>query len=217
MFKAVIFDLDGVIADTIDLYYEAGKKLADEIGVSYSRELNQKLQGINRYTSVKIMLGEKAHLYTKDEIFDLGNRKSQYYRDLLPTINPNYLLSGIKPFLQELKDQTIPMAIASSSSNAVEVLMRLEVKHFFDFIVDVKKLTKGKPDPEIFLTAAQGLGVSPGDCVAIEDGEAGLAGILKTDMFSIGVGKHEEMKRAHWNVSSTKQLSFLELVSRFKC
>ncbi|MCD8501971.1 MAG: beta-phosphoglucomutase [Bacillaceae bacterium] len=215
MLKAVIFDLDGVIADTIELYYKAGKKLAQEIEVPYDRKLNQKLQGINRYKAVELMLGEKLKAYSREQIVELGDRKSRYYKESLPTISPEFLLPGIKPFLEELRNQQIKAAIASSSSNAVEVLTKLEVKPFFDYIVDIKKVRQGKPDPEIFLTAARGLGVCPRHCAAIEDGEAGLEGILKTDMFSVGVGTHKAMRCADWNVSSTAQLSLDELKSRF--
>lgn len=213
--EAVIFDLDGVIADTIDLYYEAGKRLADELNVSYSRELNQKLQGINRYTTVELMLGDKVKQFSKEEIVDLGNRKSQYYRELITSLTPSDLLPGIQQFLLDLKKNGIRTALASSSSNAHEVLDRLNVKHYIDYIVDIKTIKKGKPDPEVFLTAASGLGVPPCHCVAIEDGEAGLEGILKTDMFSVGVGTHPAMNAADWTVESTVQISLEKLEKKF--
>ncbi|MCT8140032.1 beta-phosphoglucomutase [Anaerobacillus sp. CMMVII] len=205
--EAVIFDLDGVIADTVELYYLAGKRLADELEVQYDRGLNQKLQGLNRYTGVEMMLGDKLKEYSREQIRVFGDQKSDYYRELIGTLSAEHILPGMKEFLEELKKAGIKTAIASSSSNAVVVIEKLGISELIDHIVDITKLKKGKPDPEIFVTAAQALQVPEANCVAIEDGEAGLSGILQTDIFAVGVGEHKAMQQANWNVSSTKELT----------
>lgn len=214
--EAVIFDLDGVIADTVELYYQAGKRLADEIEVPFNREINQRIQGINRYAGMEIMLGERLTEFSNKEVLRLGDLRSTYYRELIETISAEHVLPGMSEFLQELKKAGIKTAVASSSSNAVVVIKKLGVAELIDQIVDIKKVKKGKPDPEIFLTAAKGLGVAPRNCVAIEDGEAGLAGILETEMFSVGVGPHKEMKKAAWHVQSTNEITYKKLQEKWR-
>jgi beta-phosphoglucomutase len=213
--EAVIFDLDGVIADTVELYYLAGKRLADEVGVEFDRDLNQRLQGLNRYIGVEMMLGDKLKDYSKEQIRLLGDQKSDYYRELIGTLSVEHLLPGMKELLEELKKAEIKTAIASSSSNAVVVIDKLRINELIDHIVDITKLKKGKPDPEIFVTAAQELQVPEANCVAIEDGEAGLSGILQTDMFAVGVGEHKAMQQADWNVETTKEITLEKLQENF--
>ncbi len=214
--EAVIFDLDGVIADTVELYYQAGKRLADELGIEFDRDMNQKIQGINRYAGMEMMLGDKLNEFSKEEVHRLGDLRSEYYRELIATISPENVLPGMSQLLQELKNAGTKTGIASSSSNASVVVEKLEVGQFIDFIVDIKQVKKGKPDPEIFLSAAEALGVGQENCVAIEDGEAGLTGILQTGMFSVGIGVHEEMKKAHWHVQSTSEITYSNLVQRWE-
>ncbi|OIJ11816.1 beta-phosphoglucomutase [Anaerobacillus alkalilacustris] len=213
---AVIFDLDGVIANTVEHYYHAGKRLADEINIPYDRELNQKVQGLNRYKQVEIMLGDKFKDYSEEQIRELGDRRSLYYREKITTFSSKDVLPGMVDLLIELKEKQIKTALASASSNAFEVVEKLGVRKYLDIIVDIKKIKNGKPDPEIFLTAANLLNVEPINCVAIEDGEAGLTGILQTDMFSIGVGKHEAMRKADWRVMSTDEITLNRLLHEWE-
>jgi beta-phosphoglucomutase len=214
--KAVIFDMDGVIADTVEFYYRANKKIADEIGVPFDRELNQKIQGLNRFKTIEIMLGDKNANYTYEEKLKLAERKNRYYLELIKDLNRSHILPGILELLKELKEKRIKTAVASSSSNAKTVLTRLGIMDCFDYIVDIAKIKKGKPNPEIFLTAAQELRVSPNCCAAIEDGEAGLKAIQEAGMFSVAVGAHLASSPAHWHVLSTKEITLKKLIERFE-
>ncbi|RXJ02769.1 beta-phosphoglucomutase [Anaerobacillus alkaliphilus] len=214
--EAVIFDLDGVIANTVELYFIAGKRLADELNVSYERQLNQRLQGLNRYKTVEIMLGSKLDLYTQEEIHEIGDRKSLYYRELLGSLSAKDLLPGMVEFLKELKTHDIKTGLASSSSNAHTVVEKLGIENYLDYIVDIKQIKHGKPSPEIFIAAAKGLSVDRRKCVAIEDGEAGLTGILKAEMFAVGVGAHKEMQRAHWQVDKTSEITYERLCEKWE-
>lgn len=194
----------------------AGKKLADELNVPYCRNQNQRLQGLNRYKTVEIMLADKACMYSEAEIHLLGDRKSDYYRELIATLSEKDVLPGMINFLKEVNDYRLRTALASSSSNASVVLKKLGVEKYIDFVVDIKQVRRGKPDPDIFLLAAKGLDVAPRNCAAIEDGEVGLAGILETEMFSIGIGPHEEMAKANWHVKSTNELKLNELLEKWE-
>ncbi|MGG6433109.1 beta-phosphoglucomutase [Anoxybacillus sp. D401a] len=215
MIEAVIFDLDGVIADTVELYYIATKRVADEIGVPFDRQLNQKLQGMSRQAMVETLLGEKAHEWSEEEKRALGDRRGRYYRELIEQLSPSDVLPGMREFLCDIQRDGVPMALASSSSNASVVVERLNVRSFFDVIVDVKTITRMKPDPEIFLTAAEQLRVNPSHCVAIEDGEAGMKAIKQANMFSIGIGVHLASLSPDWLVQRTEQLTWDELKAKF--
>ncbi|MBM7704129.1 beta-phosphoglucomutase [Metabacillus iocasae] len=213
--QAIIFDLDGVIADTVDFYYLANKRIADEIGVSFTRKWNQQLQGMSRRKTIDALVSKSNRFFTDEDKQKLGDKKNEFYQASIQQLTSADVLPGILPLLKQLKQEGIKVAIASSSSNAKQVVDKLGLAPFFAHIVDVQKVRRGKPDPEIFLAAAQYLGVDPAQCVAIEDGEAGLRAILQTNMFSIGVGTHEEMEAADWHVKSTEELHLEEIRKRF--
>lgn len=213
--QAVIFDFDGVIADTVPLYYEATKKMALEIGVSFTREDNLRYQGVPRKVLIDDLVAQTDKVFTDREKEMLGNRKSDYYKALIAEFTVENMLPGMYEFLKELKDIGIKFGIASSSSNAPFLLERFGIKDWFECIVDPHSLKKGKPDPEIFLTAADCLEVDYQDCAAIEDGQAGLSGILQTPMFSVGIGKGDVFEKADWQVSSTRELSAKILLEKF--
>jgi beta-phosphoglucomutase len=213
--QAVIFDMDGVIADTVELYYQANKRTADRMEAPFTRELNQQLQGISRFKTVEYMAGLSGRPFSAGQLAELAEAKNRHYKQLIQQLSLNDVLPGIRELLRELKGSSIKTAVASSSSNAFTVLERLALVDQFDFIVDIKTIQRGKPDPEIFMKAADGLGVPYANCAAIEDGEAGLAGIKRAGMFSVGVGAHEAMKEADWHVPSTGEITLAELLKRY--
>ncbi|MEK4905676.1 beta-phosphoglucomutase [Niallia circulans] len=213
--QAVIFDFDGVIADTVPLYYEATKKMALEIGVSFTREDNLRYQGVPRKVLIDDLVAQTDKVFTDKEKEILGNRKSDYYKALIAEFTVENMLPGMYEFLKELREMGIKFGIASSSSNAPFLLERFGIRDWFDCIVDPHSLKKGKPDPEIFLTAADCLGIDYHECAAIEDGQAGLSGILQTPMFSVGIGQGDVFAKADWQVASTRELSAKTLLEKF--
>lgn len=212
-FEAVIFDMDGVIADTVGLHYEANQHIAKKLSVTFSEEMNQSLQGLSREKTVRAICDLTGEEVSDEQVKQLSELRNEQYQRLIAELTPADALPGIYSFIRELKEKKISIALASASTNAPRVLSRLQLIDAFDVIVDVQKVRRGKPDPEIFLTAAQLLGVSSNRCVAIEDGEAGLTGILQTEMFAVGVGTHLAMKKAHWQVASTEELSLKSLIN----
>ncbi|MYL35355.1 beta-phosphoglucomutase [Pontibacillus yanchengensis] len=204
---AVVFDLDGVIVNTVPYYYKSTKKVADEMGVPFSEEDNLAYQGRPRQDLINALASRSNRSYTYQEKIDLGERKNRYYQEYISSLSEKNIMPGILPFLEEVKQSDIPITLASSSSNARMVLKKLGLTDYFSVIMNPKELIKGKPDPEIFLSAADQLGASYNNCVAIEDGEAGLEAIFSTSMFSVGVGTASFLKQADWHIESTRELS----------
>ncbi|WAT20813.1 beta-phosphoglucomutase [Bacillus halotolerans] len=216
--KAVIFDLDGVITDTAEYHFLAWKHIAEQIDIPFDRSMNESLKGISREKSLENILiyGGAEASYTNAEKQDLLHQKNKYYQTLISKLTPEDLLPGIGRLLRELKVENIKIGLASSSRNAPEILRRLEIIDDFHAIVDPTALAKGKPDPEIFLTAAALLGVSPADCAAVEDAEAGIAAIKSAGMFAVGVGYEQSMHDADLIVRQTCDLTFEVLNEEWK-
>lgn len=208
--RAVVFDLDGVITDTAELHYLAWRRLADEESIPFDREFNERLKGVSRHQSLEIIL-ERAGRGAEDPQAKraMAERKNAYFRELIANVTPADLLPGIGGLLDELHAAGVRTAIASMSHNVFEVVHRLGIEPLIDQIVDPAGVVRGKPDPEIFLTAAELLGVRPADCVGIEDAQVGVEAIRTAGMAAVGVGRR--LAGADWVVADTRQLTLASL------
>lgn len=213
--KAVIFDLDGVITDTAEYHYLAWKSLANELQLPFDKQYNEKLKGVSRMESLELILALGNVSYSEEEKKALAEKKNDLYKEMIKQVTPKDLLPGIETLLTELQEASIKTALASASKNAPFILDRLGVTHYFNHIVDVNLIKKGKPDPEIFLTGAAKLGVLPQNCIGIEDAEAGIESILAAGMYAVGVGTPAQMQKADLIVSSTADLSLHLLKENF--
>jgi beta-phosphoglucomutase len=216
MKKGFVFDLDGVITDTAKYHYIAWKELAAEIGIEIDLKFNEQLKGISRMDSLEriLTLGNKNDAYTEVEKEALATKKNTHYVQLLQSLTPDYLLPGVKTFLDEAKAKNIPCAIASASKNAPFILDKLGVMQDFDTIVDPATLKKGKPDPEIFIQAALALGIEPAEAVGFEDAQAGIDGIKAAGMYAVGVYSGEELHGADVIVEKLTDLNIDELLAK---
>ena len=206
--QAVIFDLDGVITDTAHLHFLAWKELGDSLGVEVNLELNELLKGISRKESLEIILKETGIFdnFTDFERQELADRKNRSYVASLENLTPQDLLPGIGDCLKDLKERDIKIGLASASQNAGVIIEKLGVKSYFDTIVDPRSLSKGKPDPEIYLKAAAALGLSPAKCVGVEDARAGIEAIRAAGMTAIALGQSLEHVPADYHYLSAKDL-----------
>lgn len=188
--KGVVFDLDGVITDTAHYHYLAWKKTAESIGIEFDEAFNENLKGVSRIDSLLLILKKdgRENDFTEEQIETLAAEKNEFYVSLLQEITPTDVLPGIKELIVDLKKQNLKCAIASVSKNARTVLNALEMEQAFDYIVDAAKITKSKPDPEIFVEACRGLGLETGEVVGIEDAQAGIEAINAAGIISVGVG-----------------------------
>ncbi|HJV15808.1 MAG TPA: beta-phosphoglucomutase [Bacillales bacterium] len=212
--KAIIFDLDGVITDTAEFHYLAWKKLSEKLNYSFTREFNEELKGISRMESLeKIIVASGLHKrLNQEEKLALAEEKNNDYISLIEGITPKAILPGIEKFIFQIKREGLKIGLASVSKNAYTVIKRLELTEQFDTIVDARKIKNGKPDPEIFLTAARQLEFEPIECIGIEDAAAGIEAIKATGMFAVGIGKKDILAKADMVYENTESLSLEEIL-----
>ncbi|HBK68614.1 MAG TPA: beta-phosphoglucomutase [Firmicutes bacterium] len=211
--QAVIFDLDGVIVSTDDCHYRAWKRLADDEGIYFDREINLRLRGVSRMDCLEVMLERTSRTYNTEQKSEMADRKNNYYRKLIQQLTPDHILPGVMPILKDLKKNGIKIAIGSSSKNTPLILERIGLAGYFDAVADGNDLTKSKPDPEVFLIAAQRLGVLPKNCLVIEDADAGVEAALAADMLVLGVGTAAGNNRATLRARALDVVSAEELIN----
>lgn len=210
--EALIFDLDGVLTDTANTHYRAWKRMADEIGVPFDPVDNERLKGVDRMTSLDLILERATRTYSSEERAALAARKNDYYVDEIREMTPESLFDGVRPLLAEARARGLKLGVASASRNAALLLRRLGIADAFDHVVDAARLSRAKPDPEIFLAAASALGVSPSACIGIEDSLAGIAAIHAAGMSAIGVGDAGTLSRADAVIARISQLHLDDFV-----
>ena len=193
--QAIIFDLDGVITNTSEYHYQAWQRLADDEGLSFDRKANEQLRGVARRASLEFILAGRPA--TEAQIAEMMARKNSYYVEMLGQITPDDLLPGALALLKELRAAGIKVAIGSASKNAKTVLDALGITDLLDAVADGYSVDKPKPAPDLFLTAAEMLEVSPGACAVVEDAAAGVDAALAAGMWAIGLGPQARVGHAH--------------------
>ena len=215
MFKAVLFDLDGVITDTAEYHFLAWQKLANDLGISIDRVFNEKLKGVSREDSLTLILeqGNKQDEISAEEFTQLAKDKNENYVEMIQAISPKDVYPGILELLTALKENNIKIALASASKNGPLLLDKMKLSHFFDAIVDPASLDAGKPAPDIFLAAAKSVGVDINDAIGIEDAAAGIKAIKASGALPIGVGEAKDLGDDIALVPDTSHLSLDYLTS----
>ncbi|HPF97391.1 MAG TPA: beta-phosphoglucomutase [Mangrovimonas sp.] len=196
--KAFIFDLDGVIVDTAKYHFHAWKKLANSIGVDFTEEENEQLKGVSRVKSLeKILLwGNKS--ISEEEFTELMTLKNDDYLSYVNKMDESDVLPGVKEVLDQLTALNIPIALGSASKNAPTILKKVKLDKVFKSVVDGNSVKKAKPNPEVFLKAAEQLGVSPKDCIVFEDSQAGVKAANIASMVSVGIGDKNILHEANY-------------------
>ncbi len=197
--KAFIFDLDGVIVDTAKYHYLAWKKIASELGIEFTHEHNELLKGVSRVRSLDIILGlgeVDASQAQKDQWLI---QKNEDYLSYLVDMDQSEILPGVMTVLEFLKANQQPIALGSASKNARPILEKTGILSYFDAIVDGNDVSNAKPDPEVFLQAAQKLGISNENSIVFEDSVAGIQAANIASMTSIGIGEASILNEAKFN------------------
>jgi len=204
--RSIIFDLDGVIVSTDHYHYLAWKQIADEEGIEFNKEINHRLRGVSRMESLDIVLERAGRSYSQQEKHQLAERKNDTYKELLTSLTASDLLPEVQETLDALRSKGLKLAIGSSSKNAPFILDKIGLGGFFDAIADGNHIRNSKPDPEVFLLAANKIGELPEHCLVVEDAEAGVEAGLRAGMAVAAVGDARNGGRAHVNLDSMGQL-----------
>lgn len=186
--KAIIFDLDGVLCFTDKYHYQAWKVLADELGIYFDEKMNDRLRGVSRMASLEIILEKSDRQYTREEKVEFTEKKNAIYRELLCNMGPGDVSEEVRETLTELKKRGYLLAIGSSSKNTQFIIRRTELASYFDAVADGNDITRSKPDPEVFLKAAEKLGAAPGECAVVEDAASGIKAAKAGNMTAFALG-----------------------------
>ncbi|MGI9531898.1 beta-phosphoglucomutase [Lutimonas sp.] len=205
--KAIIFDLDGVIVDTAKYHYLAWRELAIQLGFDFTEAQNEQLKGVSRVRSLEILLDLGNVSLEEEEKTKLLIEKNNQYLEYIAEMDHSEILPGIDDLLHYLKLNKVPFSLGSASKNARLILETLELLDLFDAIVDGNDVSTAKPDPEVFLIAAQKLGVDPENCIVIEDAQAGIEAANKANMLSIGIGDEKVLQDANYILNDTSELT----------
>ena len=206
MIKGIIFDLDGVLISTDKFHYQAWKTIADEEGIYFDEEINNRLRGVSRMASLDIILEKSEKKYTKEEKEALATKKNDFYRSLLSSLSPKDLSKDVKSAIKKLYEDGYHLAIGSSSKNTKYILERLDITNAFDYIVDGSMITNTKPDPEVFNKAQEGLGLKKEECIVIEDAKAGIDAAKAAGMIAVGIGDASSYKKVDYPINQLMDL-----------
>jgi beta-phosphoglucomutase len=186
--KAVLFDLDGVIVSTDEYHFQAWSQLAEAEGIPFEREDNERLRGVSRMESLDIILEKATRDYSDEEKEAMATRKNDIYGESLKQLSPSDILPGVMDVLTGLRERGVKMAIGSSSKNALPILPAIGLAAAFDAVVDGTHIQRSKPDPQVFSMAGEQVGVSPEQCLVVEDADAGVDAGLAAGMPVLAVG-----------------------------
>lgn len=204
--KACIFDLDGVLVNTAKYHYLAWRRLAKELNFEFTPKDNERLKGVSRMDSLNILLEIGHKVFDEKTKEKLAEKKNSWYVDYITKMTEDEILPGVKEFLSLLRNKGYKIALGSVSKNSMTILNSINLKDYFHVIIDGNKITKAKPDPEVFLKAAEELGIPPKGCVVFEDAVAGIKAAKCACMYSIGVGSPEILKEADKVISGFKDV-----------
>lgn len=219
--KGIIFDLDGVIVTTDNCHYLAWKEMADGEGIPFDRTINERLRGVSRMQSLEIILERSPREYTEEQKIALAEKKNNIYKKHIAALTPKDILPGVWEVLSLCREKGIRTAIGSSSKNTKPILEYIGLKDAFDAVVDGNDIRNSKPDPEVFLLAAQRLGLAPAqrlglapaECLVVEDAEAGVEAGLAGGMRVLGVGSAADCARATFRARSLSDPSVPALLA----
>jgi len=205
-YKGIIFDLDGVICSTDKYHYLAWKQLADRLNIYFDEIINNRLRGVSRMESLEIVLERSENTYSDEEKAAFAAEKNAAYRQLLCQMNTSDLSEEVRSTLDALRAAGLKLAIGSSSKNTPFILERIGLGDYFDAVSDGNNIARSKPDPEVFLKAADMLKLSPADCLVVEDAHAGVEAAVNGGFDCAAIGDARDDVRAAFHLNSFSDL-----------
>ncbi|MBA3986832.1 MAG: beta-phosphoglucomutase [Flavobacteriales bacterium] len=211
-----IFDLDGVIVDTAKFHFIAWQDLAKKLGINFTEKENEQLKGVSRIKSLEKILTWGNKTIKKETFQELMHEKNEAYLGYVGLMNAVDVLPGVLPVLDYLKSNKHPVALGSASKNAPTILEKVALTHYFDTIVDGNTVSKAKPNPEVFLKAAQTINCKPENCVVFEDSLAGIQAANAAGMISVGIGDAHFLNEANYIFPSFENIKIPFIQSLLK-
>lgn len=207
MNKAFIFDLDGVIVDTAKYHFLAWRKLANSVGVDFTETQNEQLKGVSRVKSLEKILAWGNIELSEDHFMELMAKKNDDYLDHVKKMDESEILPDVIKVIAHLKTLNIPIALGSASQNARMILKKVNLYQSFDAIVDGTNVSTAKPNPEVFLKAAELVEIAPEQCVVFEDSVSGIQAANAAGMISIGIGDKAVLHEADFVFKDFTQMN----------
>ncbi|WP_232058261.1 beta-phosphoglucomutase [Cohnella abietis] len=204
--KGAIFDLDGVIVDTAKYHFLAWKWLADQWGFEFTETDNERLKGVSRIRSLEIVLEIGGIDISEEEKLQKAEQKNEKYLQYIHQMDRSEVLPGAEEYLLQLRRRGVRIALGSASKNAVFILEKVGLAELFDAVIDGTKVSKAKPDPEVFIAGCEALGLEPGECVVFEDAEAGVEAAIAAGIYVVGIGNPDILVAANRVVSGLNEL-----------
>jgi beta-phosphoglucomutase len=211
-YKACLFDLDGVLVDTAIYHFQAWKMLGENFNYQLTQEQNEQLKGVSRVESLNRILDWASYTATTEQKAIWLQEKNDNYLDLISHMNPSEILPGVVDFLAQIKAAGYKIALGSASKNAEIILEKTGLMPWFDLIIDGNKVSKSKPDPEVFLKGAEGLGIKPSECIVFEDAQAGVEAAINGGMKVIGIGEESVLRDANKVIPNFAGIKSAELL-----
>ena len=211
----VIFDMDGVLADTGPIHFESWINLGKKLGIKITREFFEETFGQQSPTITRKLIGLEADELS---IKQWANFKEKNYRDLIK--NKLEPLPGVMEILAELKSKGFKLAVGSSgpSENVNLLLTKLRIKSYFNVIITAAEVKRGKPEPDVFLIAARTLNIKPEDCIVIEDAPVGIEAARRAGMISIALTtthSREELIGAQHIIKDLSEITIDDIMRLF--
>ncbi len=207
-YKGIIFDLDGVLCHTDHYHYQAWKKLADKLGIPFDETVNNRLRGVSRMESLEIILEKSTKEYSQQEKLDFAEEKNEEYKKLLQQMKPSDVSEEVRETLTLLK-KNFSLAVGSSSKNTKLILEKTDLGKYFDAVADGNDIKNSKPDPEVFLVAAERIHLAPADCLVVEDAKAGIDAAVTGGFGCAGIGDAAGYDETDWPLQSFADLQKL--------
>jgi len=211
-YKACLFDLDGVLVDTAIYHFKAWRMLGENFGYQLTEEQNEQLKGVSRVESLNRILVWASFSATEEQKEIWLKEKNDNYLSLISSMNPSEILPGVVDFLGQIKEDGYKIGLGSASKNAEIILEKTGLMPWFDLIIDGNKVSKSKPDPEVFLKGAEGLGLLPHECIVFEDAQAGVEAAKSGGMKVIGIGEASVLKEADKVISNFVGINSADLL-----
>ena len=215
MIKACIFDLDGVLVDTAKYHFQSWKRLAKKLDFSIPDDIEESLKGISRMDSLDIILGVGNIEATEAEKIEYATLKNDWYLDSISVMKRHETLPGVVKMLDTLASNNIKISVGSASKNAKSILTKIELIDRFETVIDGNMVEKTKPNPEVFLKAADAMDINPVETIVFEDSSKGITAAKRGGFRTVGIGKQANLAEAELVINGFDGYDILHIVEQF--